>query len=87
MNCDFCDVEIKHDGEGSAFCDGSAFSNLGIDERVSCAECCGKIQAITWVEWRNIEISKRFGVPLKVVLEKEEQTSFLYKKDWGMNDD
>ena len=64
MNCDFCDVEIKNDGEGSAFCDGSAFSNVGIDERVSCAECC-----------ENIE------------LEKEEQVSFLYKKDWGMDDD
>ena len=44
MNCDFCGVEIKHDGEGSAFCDGSAFSNVGIDERVSCEECCENIE-------------------------------------------
>ena len=40
--CDFCNINIPND-EGSAFCDGSAFSNVGIDERVSCAECCGKL--------------------------------------------
>ena len=28
LECDFCNVFIENDGEGSAFCNGSAFSNV-----------------------------------------------------------
>jgi len=41
ISCDFCNVLIESDGEGSAFCDGSAFSNVGIDDRIACSNCIG----------------------------------------------
>ena len=43
LTCDFCNVQIKNDGEGSAFCDGSAYSNVGYDDRTACENCCGQI--------------------------------------------
>ena len=42
--CDFCSAEIKNDGEGSAFSDGTAFSNIGTDDSISCADCCGNME-------------------------------------------
>ena len=44
LTCDFCNVQIKNDGEGSAFCDGSAYSNVGYDDRITCSDCCGQLQ-------------------------------------------
>jgi hypothetical protein len=44
LNCDFCLLEIENDGEGSAFCDGTAFSNVGYDERIACSDCCGNLK-------------------------------------------
>ena len=43
FNCDFCNKEIENDGEGSAFSDGTAFSNIGTDDRIACADCCGEL--------------------------------------------
>ena len=46
--CDFCGVEIENvtcELVGSfAFLDGSAFTNLGYDDRVACEDCCGNIK-------------------------------------------
>ena len=46
--CDFCGEEIENTTsviEGmSAFNDGSAYSNLGYDDRVACEDCCGYIK-------------------------------------------
>ena len=42
--CDFCSAEIKNDGEGSAFSNGTAFSNVGTDDRIACADCCGNME-------------------------------------------
>ena len=39
LECDFCNVFIENDGEGSAFCDGTAFSNIGVDDRIACPDC------------------------------------------------
>ena len=39
LECDFCNVVIENDGEGSAFCNGSAFSNIGVDDRIACPDC------------------------------------------------
>ena len=39
LECDFCNVCIENDGEGSAFCDGTAFSNIGVDDRIACPDC------------------------------------------------
>ena len=44
FKCDFCNVFIENDGEGSAFVDGSAFSNVGVDDRIACPDCCGQIK-------------------------------------------
>ena len=44
LNCDFCSAEIKNDGEGSAFSDGTAFSNIGTDDRIACSDCCGQLE-------------------------------------------
>jgi len=43
FNCDFCNKEIENDGEGSAFSDGTAFSNIGTDDSIFCADCCGEL--------------------------------------------
>jgi len=43
FNCDFCNKEIENDGEGSAFSDGTAFSNIGTDDRIACVKCCEKL--------------------------------------------
>tara|TARA_R110000803_G_C11708627_1_gene286573 strand:- start:30 stop:449 length:420 start_codon:yes stop_codon:yes gene_type:complete len=48
IQCDFCGEEIENrtsffDGD-SAFLDGSAFTNLGYDDRVACADCAGNIK-------------------------------------------
>lgn len=46
--CDFCGVEIENvtsDLNGmSAFLDGSAFTNIGYDDRVACEDCCDQIK-------------------------------------------
>ena len=46
--CDFCGVEIENVtcefGGMSAFTDGSAYTNLGYDDRVACEDCCGQIE-------------------------------------------
>jgi len=46
--CDFCDEEIENwtDEQGgmSAFSDGSAYSNIGYDDRIACTDCCGNIK-------------------------------------------
>ena len=42
LNCDFCNVNIP-DEEGSSFSDGTAFSNVGHDDRIACSDCCGQI--------------------------------------------
>ena len=39
FECDFCGNIISNDGEGSAFVDGSAFSNIGVDDRIACPDC------------------------------------------------
>lgn len=40
FECDFCGIIISNDGEGSAFVDGSAFSNVGEgDDRIACESC------------------------------------------------
>ena len=39
LECDFCNVFIENDGEGSAFCNGTAFSNVGVDNRIACPNC------------------------------------------------
>lgn len=39
LECDFCKILIENDGEGSAFTDGSAFSNVGVDDRIACPKC------------------------------------------------
>ena len=39
LDCDFCNVLIENDGEGSAFCNGNAFSNLGVDDRIASPDC------------------------------------------------
>ena len=40
LECDFCGNIIFNDGEGSAFVDGTAFSNVGEgDDRISCESC------------------------------------------------
>ena len=44
LSCDFCNIKIPNDGEGSAFSDGSAFSNLGYDDSIACSNCCGNIK-------------------------------------------
>jgi hypothetical protein len=44
FNCDICGIDIENDGEGSAFCNGSAFSNVGYDDRIACINCCGNIK-------------------------------------------
>ena len=44
LNCDFCSAESKNDGEGSAFSDGTAFSNIGTDDRIACSDCCGQLE-------------------------------------------
>ena len=46
--CDFCGKEIENTTSEiygmSAFNDGSAYSNLGYDDRVACENCCGYIK-------------------------------------------
>ena len=48
LQCDFCKKEIENvtcDLVGmSAFLDGSAFTNLGYDDRVACENCCDQIK-------------------------------------------
>lgn len=39
LECDICKILIENDGEGSAFTDGSAFSNVGVDDRIACPKC------------------------------------------------
>ncbi len=39
LECDFCNIFIENDGEGSAFCNGTAFSNIGFDDRIACPDC------------------------------------------------
>jgi len=39
LECDFCNLFIENDGEGSAFCNGTAFSNIGVDDRIACPDC------------------------------------------------
>tara|TARA_R100000781_G_C4057286_1_gene119808 strand:+ start:675 stop:842 length:168 start_codon:yes stop_codon:yes gene_type:complete len=40
--CDFCGEKLPSI-EGSAFCDGSAFSDIGYDDRIACSNCIGKL--------------------------------------------
>ena len=40
--CDFCGKKLPSI-EGSAFCDGSAFSNIGYDDRIACSNCIEKL--------------------------------------------
>ena len=40
FSCDFCGIEIEN-----TTCDlGSAYTNLGYDDRVACEDCCGNIK-------------------------------------------
>ena len=43
--CDFCGSSIEN-FDGSAFSDGSGFSNFPYDTRIACIrdECCGNIK-------------------------------------------
>ena len=43
LNCDFCGVFVECE-DGSAFSDGTLYSNIGHDDRVSCSQCCGNIK-------------------------------------------
>ena len=43
MDCDFCGVHVECE-EGSAFNDGTLYSNVGYDDRVACKDCCGNIK-------------------------------------------
>ena len=46
LKCDFCNVVIENDGEGSAFCNGMAFTSpyasceeVLSDDRIACPDC------------------------------------------------
>ena len=43
VECDFCGAWVKCE-DGSAFSDGTLFSNVGYDNRLACANCCGNIK-------------------------------------------
>ena len=42
LNCDFCNVEIENDGEGSAFSNGTAFCHLDFSDDIACESCYEK---------------------------------------------
>ena len=43
LNCNFCGVFVESE-DGSAFSDGTLYSNFGYDDRVACSQCCGNIK-------------------------------------------
>ena len=40
MTCDFCGIDVECE-EGSAFCDGTLYSDL---DNVACNDCCGQLK-------------------------------------------